>query len=146
MPSVSKAIVIGHVGRDPEIKTLPSGQQVANFSVATTEKWTDKTTGAKNEQTSWHRVKAFGKPAEFIAGYVTKGVLIYVFGALSQRKYTDKSGQEREQWEITADQVQLLDTRRDSAPKTPVDAPQPKPRKPLPEKIDSNDWEDEIPF
>lgn len=104
---LNKAQVIGRVGGDPEIKYLPSGDAVANFSVATTEKWKDKNSGEQQERTEWHRVNAFGKLAEIIGEYVTKGMLIYVEGRLTTREW-EKDGQKHYSTEIKCDNMKML--------------------------------------
>jgi single-strand DNA-binding protein len=107
MASVNKVILIGHLGRDPESRYLPSGEMVANFSMATTETWKDKS-GEKKEETEWHRVSFFGKTAEVICEYVKKGSQIYVEGRIQTRKYTDKNGVEKYSTEIRGDRMQML--------------------------------------
>jgi single-strand DNA-binding protein len=107
MASVNKVILIGNLGRDPEVRYLPSGDAVANLSVATTEVWKDKA-GEKQEQTEWHRVAFFGRQAEICGEYLRKGSSIYVEGRLQTRKWTDKDGNERYTTEIRGDRMQLL--------------------------------------
>lgn len=91
MASVNKVILIGNLGRDPEVRFLPSGEPVANFSLATTESWKNKS-GAKQEKTEWHSVEVFGKTAEVVRDYCTKGKQVYIEGALSYQEWTDKDG------------------------------------------------------
>jgi len=100
--------IIGHLGRDPETRYLPSGDAVCNFSIATTEKWKDKATGEAKEHTEWHRVGAFGKLAEICGQYLKKGSLAFVQGKIQTRKYTDKDGVEKFSTEIKADQMRML--------------------------------------
>lgn len=107
MASVNKVIIIGNLGRDPEVRYLPSGEAVANFSVATTEKWKDKS-GESQEQTEWHRVSFFGRQAEICGEYLRKGSSVYVEGRLQTRKWTDKDGNERSTTEIRGDRMQML--------------------------------------
>lgn len=109
--SVNKAIIVGHLGRDPEMKSFSNGGQVANFSVATTEKWRDKNTGESKEATEWHRIQASGKLAEIVGQYVKKGSLVYVEGSLRTRKWTDQSGAEKSVTEIRADMLRMLSGR-----------------------------------
>lgn len=104
---LNKAMIIGHVGKDPVTAVLPSGLQVTDFSVATTEKWTDKQTGEQKEATEWHNVKMFGKVAEIAAQYVNKGTLVYVEGKIKTRQW-EKDGTRHYKTEIHADQLQLL--------------------------------------
>lgn len=107
MASVNKVILIGNLGRDPEVRFLPSGEAVANFSIATTEKWKDKS-GELKEQTEWHRISFFGRQAEICGEYLKKGSAVYVEGRLQTRKWTDKDGNERYTTEIRGDRMQLL--------------------------------------
>ncbi len=110
MASVNKVILIGNLGRDPEVRYMPSGDAVANISIATTETWKDKT-GEKQEKTEWHRVAMFGKTAEIAGEYLKKGSQVYIEGRLETRKWTDKEGQERTTTEIRADRMQMLGSR-----------------------------------
>jgi single-strand DNA-binding protein len=107
MASVNKVILIGNLGRDPEVRYLPSGDAVANFSIATTEKWKDKG-GEMQEQTEWHRIAFFGRQAEICGEYLRKGSSVYVEGRLQTRKWTDKDGNERYSTEIRGDRMQML--------------------------------------
>jgi single-strand DNA-binding protein len=113
MASVNKIILVGNVGKDPEIRYLPSGQAVANISLATTDRWKDKQTGEAKEHTEWHRINFFDRLAEVVGDYVKKGSPIYVEGSLRTRKYTDKDGIERQITEVRADVMQLLGRRED---------------------------------
>lgn len=106
--SVNKVILIGNLGNDPEIKYLPSGEPVANFSVATSEVWNDKNTGEKREKTEWHRISAFRKLAEIIGQMCRKGTKVYIEGRLQTRSWTDPSGQTRYITEVLAETVQIL--------------------------------------
>lgn len=108
---VNKAIILGNVGQDPEIRFLPNGSPVANLSVATSEAWTDKQSGQKQERTEWHRIVAFNKLAEIIQQYVKKGSKIYIEGKIQTRKWQGQDGQDRYSTEIVAGQLQLLDAR-----------------------------------
>lgn len=110
MASVNKVILIGNLGRDPEVRYMPSGDAVANITIATTETWKDKA-GEKQEQTEWHRVAMFGKTAEIAGEYLKKGSQVYIEGRLQTRKWTDKEGQERYTTEIRADRMQMLGSR-----------------------------------
>lgn len=110
MSSVNKVIIVGRMGRDPEMRYTPSGQPVAGFSVATDESYKGKD-GQKVEATEWHNVTAWGKQAEFIANYLSKGRLVYVEGKLKTEKYTDKAGVEKYTTKIIAERVQGLDKR-----------------------------------
>ena len=111
--SINKAIINGFCGRDPEIRYMPNGDQITNISVATTESWTDKSTGEKKELTEWHRITFYRKLAEIAGQYLKKGAQVYMEGRLKTRKYTDKNGIERYQTEIIADQMQMLGQKHD---------------------------------
>jgi single-strand DNA-binding protein len=111
MASVNKVILVGNCGRDPEIRYLPSGQAVANVSLATTSKRKDKNTGETMEETQWHRITFFDRLAEIAGEYVKKGRPIYVEGRLVYRKYTDKDGVEKSATDIIATEMQLLGSR-----------------------------------
>jgi len=107
MSSVNKVILIGNLGRDPEVRYMPSGDAMANIAIATTESWKDKS-GEKQEKTEWHRIVMFGKVAEIAGEYLKKGSQAYFEGRLQTRKWTDKEGQERYTTEIVADRMQML--------------------------------------
>ena len=107
MASVNKVILVGNLGQDPEVKYMPSGDAIANISVATTDKWKDKN-GEKQEKTEWHRVSFFGKLAEIVGEYLKKGSSIYLEGRLQTRKWQDKDGNDRYTTEIVADKMQML--------------------------------------
>lgn len=107
MASVNKVILVGNLGSDPEVKYLPSGMAVANFNIATTEKWTGKD-GNPGEKTEWHRIVVFGKTAENCQKYLKKGRQIYVEGRIQTREWNDKEGNKRTTTEIVANQVTFL--------------------------------------
>lgn len=107
MASVNKVILVGNLGRDPEMRYLPSGEAVANLSVATTDKYKDKS-GAMQEATEWHRVSFFGRTAEVCGQYLKKGSQVYIEGSIRTRKYTDKEGVEKYATEIRGDRMQML--------------------------------------
>ena len=113
MAGINKAIILGNLGNDPEMRYMPNGEPVANLSIATSETENDKNTGEKRERTEWHRVVAYRKTAEIIGQYTRKGSKLYVEGKLQTRKWTDNNGVDRYTTEIIADSVQLLDSRRD---------------------------------
>lgn len=108
MASVNKAIIVGNVGKDPEVRYMPSGDAVANLSVATTDKYKDKQTGDMKENTEWHRISFFGKLAEIAGQYLKKGSQVYIEGRLRTRKWTDASGVEKYSTEIVAETMQML--------------------------------------
>lgn len=116
---INKAILVGHLGNDPEVRYLPSGGAVANFSVATSEKWTDKQTGEQKEATEWHRINAFGKLAEIIGQYATKGTLVYIEGKIKTRKCQDNNGNDRQSTEIVADVFRMLSGGQDNRQQQP---------------------------
>ena len=113
MASVNKVIIVGNLGRDPEMRTFPSGDQVANVTIATTDRWRDKNSGENKESTEWHRVVFNGRLAEIVGQYLRKGSQVYVEGSLRTRKWTDQAtGQERYATEIRADTMQMLGSRQ----------------------------------
>jgi single-strand DNA-binding protein len=111
MASVNKVILIGNCGRDPEIRYLPSGQAVANISIATTSRRKDRTSGETVEDTQWHRVTFYDRLAEIAGEYVKKGRPIYIEGRLKYGKYTDQAGVEKNTVDIIATEMQLLGSR-----------------------------------
>ena len=171
MASVNKVIIVGNLGRDPEVRSFPNGDRVANVAIATTDKWKDKQSNEMREATEWHRVQFTGRLAEIVEQYLRKGSQVYVEGSLRTRKWTDKDGQERYTTEIRADQMQMLGGRQgmggpsgeddgggggyDSAPRRPAasapasrPAPQAPRQAPAPAKSASgfDDMDDDIPF
>ncbi len=111
--SVNKVILVGNLGRDPEIRTMQSGDKIANLSVATSESWNDRQTGERRERTEWHRVVIFGRVAEVAEQYLRKGSKVYVEGSLQTRKWQDQSGQDRYSTEVVLQrfrgELQMLD-------------------------------------
>ena len=112
MASVNKVIIVGNLGRDPEVRSFPNGDRVANVAIATTDKWKDKQSNEMREATEWHRVQFTGRLAEIVEQYLRKGSQVYVEGSLRTRKWTDKDGQEKFTTEIRADQMQMLGSRQ----------------------------------
>lgn len=108
MASVNKVIIVGNLGRDPEIRYMPSGDAIANIAVATSYKSKDRNTGEQKELTEWHRISFFGRLAEIVGQYLKKGSSVYVEGRLQTRKYTDKDGVERYATDIIAENMQML--------------------------------------
>jgi len=151
--SVNKVILIGNLGKDPEVRYTASGEAMCNFSLATTDSWKDKSSGERKELTEWHRVSFFGKLAEIAGQYLKKGSQVYVEGSLRTRKWTDKEGQERYTTEIRGDQMTMLGSRQgQGAPagggggydNEPTDySPAPARNKPKPS---FDDLGDDIPF
>ena len=111
MASVNKVILVGNLGKDPEVRYTADGAAIANITLATTDTWKDKATGEKKEATEWHRVSFFGKLAEIAGQYLKKGRSVYIEGRIRTRKWQDKEGQDRYTTEIIADQMQMLGSR-----------------------------------
>jgi len=161
MASVNKVILIGNLGRDPETRYMPEGGAITNISIATTEKWKDKT-GDMQEKTEWHRVAFFGKLAEIAGEYLKKGSQVYVEGRLQTRKWQDKDGQDKYTTEIVANVMQMLGSRqgmgggdRDAGGGAGSERPQgsggggsakPAASKPAGKGGKFDDFEDDIPF
>lgn len=148
MASINKVIIVGNLGRDPEMRTFPSGDQSANVTIATTDKWKDKQSGEMREATEWHRVVFNGRLAEIVGQYLRKGSQVYVEGSLRTRKWTDQSGVEKYSTEIRADSLQMLGGRQDAAPATaPAAHPAPAPT-PAQRSAGSgfDDMDGDIPF
>lgn len=146
MASLNKVMLIGNVGRDPEVRYLPAGDAVANLPLATTDKWKDKD-GNQQERTEWHRISFFGRQAEIASEYLKKGSQIYVEGSLTTRKWTDKDGNERYTTEIRADRMQMLGGRGQNSDGESAPAKQqPKPRRQAQSTPTFSDFEDDIPF
>ena len=148
---VNKVILVGNLGQDPEVKYMPSGGAVCNISIATTDSWSDKSTGEKQERTEWHRVVFFRRLAEIAGEYLRKGSQIYIEGRLQTRKWQDQSGADRYTTEIIANEMQMLGGRGgggasggfDNAPPADQDFGS-APAKSAPSTAD--DFDDDIPF
>jgi len=140
MASVNKVILIGNVGGAPEIRYMPNGEAVANFSIATTDQWKDKG-GQKQERTTWHRIAAYRKLSEIVESYVTKGTSIYIEGRIDSKKFTDKDGIEKFSFQIIAEHLLLLGSKeaRPAQEKNKSNGYQSQPD-------DNTDFEDDIPF
>lgn len=156
MASVNKVILVGNLGRDPDMRYLPSGEAVANLAIATTDKYKDKS-GQMVEQTEWHRVSFFGRTAEVCGQYLKKGSQVYVEGSIRTRKYTDKEGIEKYATEIRGDRMQMLGSRSGGGVADMDDggfnqAPQrsqprgPAPASQRPASSGFDDMDDDIPF
>lgn len=145
MASLNKFMCIGNLGRDPETRTFPSGDQVCNVSVGLSEKWKDKQTGEMKEHTEWVRVVFNGKLAEIAAMYLRKGAQVYVEGSIKTRKYTDKDGVEKYATDIRADRMQMLGSKGDGEASAPRQAPAPA-SKPSSDGGGFSDMSDDIPF
>lgn len=149
MASVNRVTIVGNLGRDPELRTFPSGDQVANVTVATTDKWKDKQSGEMKEATEWHRIVFNGRLAEIAGQYLRKGSQVYVEGSLRTRKWTDQSGVEKYSTEIRADQMQMLGQRAEGEGRAPSPAPAPRQQQRAPAPTtDHGGWDDpsDIPF
>jgi single-strand DNA-binding protein len=158
MASVNKVIIIGNLGRDPEVRYTPSGAAVCNVSVATTRNWKNRESGEKQEETEWHRVVFYDRLAEIAGEYLKKGRPVYVEGRLKTRKWQDKEGKDTYTTEIIAEQMQLLGSREGMgsgaggggddhgegrsapAPRTPAGKPAAK------SATGFDDMDDDIPF
>lgn len=153
---VNKVILVGNLGRDPEVRYSPNGQAVANVTIATSESWKDKNTGEKQERTEWHRIVFWGKLAEIAGEYLKKGSQIYVEGRLQTRKWTDKEGHEKYTTEVVANEMQMLGSRQGGGappsefnqeePASMSAAPAGASRAPSTAKAGGGDFDDDIPF
>lgn len=151
---INKVILIGNLGSEPELNTLPSGDAVANISLATNERWTDRNTGELRERVEWHRVALFGRVAEVAGDYLHKGSRVYIEGKLRTRKWQAQDGQQRSTTEIVVDargSMQMMDSRPQVAePEPPKPAKVSKPRKARKPKAEPEpalaEGEEEIPF
>ncbi|MEB3768158.1 single-stranded DNA-binding protein [Acinetobacter sp. MD2] len=114
MRGVNKVILVGTLGRDPETKTFPNGGSLTQFSIATSESWTDKNSGERKEQTEWHRIVLHNRLGEIAQQYLRKGSKVYIEGSLRTRQWTDQNGQERYLTEVRAEQMQMLDSNRNN--------------------------------
>jgi single-strand DNA-binding protein len=164
MASVNKVILIGNLGRDPEVRYAPSGSAIANVTIATSRNWKDKTTGERQEETEWHRVVFYDKLAEIAGEYLKKGKSVYIEGRLKTRKWTDKDGVEKYTTEIIANEMTMLGSREGGggggmgdaemgsapAPRSapPARSAAPAPRQPAASKPATgfDDMDDDIPF
>ena len=119
MSSVNKALIIGNLGQDPEIKYTQSGSPVANLSVATSERWKDKNTGEQKEQTEWHRVVVFGRLAEIAEQYLKKGSKVFIEGKIQTRDWEDADGNKKYTTEVVAREMTMLDSRASTGARVP---------------------------
>jgi len=151
MAGINKVILVGNLGAKPEVKYASNGNAISNLSVATSESWTDKSTGQKQERTEWHRVSLFGKLAEIAGQYLDKGSKVYVEGKLQTRKYTDKEGIERWTTDVVVSgfngTLQMLDRRDDSSSSAPSkDVTEKGQTEPSITPVSKDEFEDDIPF
>lgn len=140
MAGINKVIIVGYLGNDPEMRSMPNGEAVANISVATSEAWTDKNTGERREVTEWHRIVFYRKLAEICGQYLKKGAQVYIEGRLRTRKWQDQNGQDRYTTEIQGDVMQMLGTRPQSADGANNSQPMPQ------QDASANAFDDSIPF
>lgn len=155
MASVNKVVIIGNLGRDPEVRYSPDGAAICNASIATTSSWKDKATGEKREETEWHRVVFYNRLAEIAGEFLKKGRSVYIEGKLKTRKWQDKdTGADRYSTDIVADQMQMLGGREDGEssqaqqPRPAAQRPsQPRPAAPQAgQAANLADMDDDIPF
>src|SRR5260363_7868 len=154
MASLNKVLLIGNLGADPEMRSLPSGDAVTNIRIATSTRYKDKSSGEMKELTEWHRIVFFGRLAEIACEYLRKASPVYVEGQIRTRKWQDQSGQDRYSTEIVADQMQMLGSRGASAPADMESGRYMKPgsarggdsRPPRVAKKDIDGMDDDIPF
>jgi len=137
---INKAILVGRLGADPEVRYTPDGMMVTNFRIATDEQWKDKN-GEKVQKTEWHRIVTFGKLAEICGRYLVKGKLVYLEGRLQTRNWEDKEGNKRSTTEIIASNMQMLDSKGQRGAEAPAEEP------PLPQPgADGPLPDDDVPF
>lgn len=119
--SLNKVILIGNLGRDPEVRYMPNGEAVANFSIATSESWNDRQSGQRVERTEWHNITMYRRLAEIAGQYLKKGSQVYIEGRIQSRKYTGKDGIERTAYDIIASEMKMLGSRGASGGGAPYD-------------------------
>ena len=151
MAGINKVILVGNLGAKPEVKYASNGNAISNLSVATSESWTDKSTGQKQERTEWHRVSLFGKLAEIAGQYLDKGSKVYVEGKLQTRKWQDQNGQDRYTTEVVVSgfngTLQMLDRRDDSSSSALSENVAVKDQtEPSITPVSKDEFEDDIPF
>jgi len=149
MASLNKCLIIGNLGKDPEVKFMPNGNAVCNFSVATTESWKDKQSGAKQEETTWHNITMYGKLAEIAGQYLTKGSSVYLEGKIKTRKYQDKqTGADKYTTEIVCDEMKMLGGKQEGqqAPAQQQRAPAQQQQQQARQARNFDDFIDDIPF
>lgn len=143
---VNKVILIGNLGKDPEVRYTPTGTAVTNITIATSEAWKDKQTGENVERTEWHRIVFYQRLAEIAGEYLRKGSKVYIEGKLQTRKWQDKTGQDRYTTEIIADMMQMLDSKGGSTASMSNEKPS-STTAPATEAVAALDqFDDDIPF
>ena len=143
---INKVILVGHLGADPETRYMPSGKPVTNIRIATSEGWTDKQSGDKQERTEWHAVVLFDKLAEISAEYLRKGAQVYIEGSLRTRKWQDKQGNDRYTTEIVARDMQMLGGRGGAGGGERQASSPPRHEERTPQTADTGEFDDDIPF
>lgn len=150
MAGINKVIIVGNLGNDPEMRTMPNGEAVANISVATSESWTDKNTGERREVTEWHCIVFYRRYAEICGQYLRKGSKIYIEGKLRTRKWQDQNGQERYTTEIQGELLQMLDSRNATnsvdGQQSNYQAMSQSPKATHPQDLPMDNFDDDIPF
>lgn len=157
MASVNKVILVGNLGRDPEVRYSPEGAAICNMAIATTSTWKDKASGERREETEWHRVVMYNRLAEIAGEYLKKGRSVYIEGRLKTRKWQDKdTGADRYSTEVVADQMQMLGGRDEGEQEAASRQPRTAARRPAPQQspaptptstnADLADMDDDIPF
>lgn len=146
MASVNKVIILGNVGRDPEVRYTPNGAAICNASIATTRNWKNKDSGERQEETEWHRVVFFDRLAEVAGEYIKKGSPVYVEGRLKTRKWTDKDGAEKYTTEIMAESLQLLGGKPAQEGKKEEPPRQARQTPPKPQGTGFDGMDDDIPW
>lgn len=148
--SVNKVILIGNLGKDPEVRYTPNGLAVANITLATTEAWKDKATGENQEKTEWHRIVMYNRLAEITGEYLRKGSKVFIEGRLQTRKWQDKTtNQDRYTTEIVADSLQMLDGKASGGSSSPSSESHSAPAKTsaeMPQSEPTDSFDDDIPF
>ena len=169
MASLNKVILIGNLGRDPEVRYMPNGEAVCNFSIATSETWNDRNSGQRQERTEWHNITLYRRLAEVAGQYLRKGSQVYIEGRISSRKYVGKDNIERTAYEIIGNEMKMLGSRPNQTGEYAAPAPQqehspqmtaeqyaaasggrpvspPERRQPVAPVVPVNDIDDDIPF
>ena len=124
MASINKVLLLGNLGRDPELRSTPKGHQVMNFSMATSRRWKDRESDEIHSQTDWHRIVVWGRQAEVLSEYLKKGSQVHVEGRLQTRSWSDDSGAKRYTTEIVASRIQMLGRPEDRRAPEPVEEPE----------------------
>ena len=140
MAGINKVLLLGNLGRDPELRSTPKGTKVLNFSLATSRRWKDRETEEVHDETDWHRIVVWGRQAEVLSEYLKKGSQVHVEGRLQTRSWSDNDGAKRYTTEIVASRIQMLGRPDDRRTPDPVDVPEP------PAEAAEPDGNDDIPF